>query len=114
MHHATAAASAASSPLTSHSAGPEAGRSHGPLLDHLVVASGTPDDARRGDDAAEAGVGRGTGACRGLGIGGDVADLAEQVDALLHVADEVAAGHLVVVEHVGEVVARRPVVRVAA
>ena len=48
---------------------------------------------------------------RGLGIGRDVADLAEQVDALLHVAHEVAAGHLVVVEHVGEVVARRPVVR---
>ena len=34
----------------------------------------------------------------------DLADLAEEVDALLHVADEVAARDLVVVEDVGEVV----------
>ena len=48
----------------------------------------------------------------GLGVGRDLPDLAEQVDALLDVPDEVAAGHLVVVEHVGERLARRPVVRV--
>ena len=49
-----------------------------------------------------------------VGVGRDVGDLAQQVDRLLHVADEVAAGHLLVVEHVGEVVARRPGVDVAA
>ena len=50
----------------------------------------------------------------GLGVGGDVAELAEQVDALLHVAHEVAAGHLVVLEHVGEGLTGRPGVGVAA
>jgi hypothetical protein len=32
----------------------------------------------------------------------DVADLPEQIDALLDVSDEVATGELVVVEHGGE------------
>ena len=41
-------------------------------------------------------------------FGDDVADLAQQVDRLLHVADEVAAGHLLVLEHVGEVLALHP------
>ena len=40
----------------------------------------------------------------------DVADLAQQVDELLHVADEVAAGELLVLEHVVEV-ARPPPTR---
>ena len=55
------------------------------------------------------GVGGGAGRGRGrLGFGRDVGDLAQQVDRLLDVADEVAAGHLLVLEHVGEVVAARP------
>ena len=47
-------------------------------------------------------------------IGGDGRDLPQQVDALLHVADEVAAGHLVVVEHVGERVTAPPTRRCGA
>ena len=41
-------------------------------------------------------------------LGRDLGDLAQQVDDLLHVADEVAAGHLLVLEDVGEVVALHP------
>ena len=71
----------------------------------------TVTDARRRDHPAEAGVGGRRAPCAAvLGDRRDVGDLAEQVDALLDVAHEVAAGHLVVVEHVGEGVARRPVV----
>ena len=67
-----------------------------------------PHDARRRDDAAQARVGGGAGGRGGVGVGGDVGDLAQQVDRLLDVADEVAAGHLLVLEDVGEVVAVRP------
>ena len=54
-------------------------------------------------------VGRGRAPRPGLGLGRDHGDLAQQVHDLLHVADEVATGELVVlVEHVGERVAARP------
>ena len=64
--------------------------------------------ARRGDHAAPARVGGGPGGRGGRGVGRDVGDLAQQVDHLLHVAHEVAAGHLLVLEDVGEVVALGP------
>ena len=98
----------ASSPCTSRSGGRRGGPAPGlPLLDHrLRRARATTLEAamtpRRHASAAARAVGGGGG------VGCDVGDLAQQVDRLLDVADEVAAGHLLVLEDVGEVVAASP------
>ena len=70
---------------------------------------GTETDARRGDDA-RAGTGRRPPARspRSRPSGATSASLAQEVDHLLHVAHEVAAGHLLVLEDVGEIVALGP------
>ena len=108
----TASASARSSPATVRSAGPAEGSPHGsPLPDAGHAAGAGRRDARRRHDAAVARVGRLSGPRAGVLVGCDVADLAEEVDALLDVAHEVAAGHLVVVEHVGERLAVGPLGR---
>ena len=97
-------------PATSTSGGDDVGLPHG--SPGRIMASSADsadrDRARRGHDAAPAAVGRGPGGRRGLGLGRDLGDLAQQVDHLLHVAHEVAAGHLLVFEDVGEVVALGP------
>src|SRR5438067_9578226 len=72
------------------------------LLHHLESVG---RDAGRRDDAAVTRVGSRPCSLTRLGVGRDVADLAQQVDALLDVAYEVAAGELVVVQYVGERVA---------
>src|SRR5439155_12410482 len=93
---------------------PSTGRPPGsPYEDPLetgVMPSIAADDRRGRHHPPEQAVG---GVSRRLGRGGlrrHVAQLAEQVDELLHVAYEVTAGDVLVGDHVGQVVPRRPAV----
>src|SRR5207248_9369916 len=63
------------------------------------LGRGRVHSARGRDDPAQACVGGGVRSGAGARIGRDVGDLAEEIDRLLHVAHEVAPGHLLVLQH---------------
>ena len=73
-----------------------------PTIDQTVSTDDAATTPRMSRSAARPGrLGRGR-------LGGQLADLAQQVDELLHVAHEVAAGDLLVLDHLGQLLPRRP------